>query len=65
MSRQNILITGGYGCIGGMRLQVTASGRGRQSQRTEVDLLVRGKGADRSVEMISTTSTRPVLAVAN
>ncbi|MDH3010288.1 hypothetical protein [Gordonia alkanivorans] len=55
----------GYGRIGGMRLQVTASGRGRQTQSTEVDLLARGQGADRSVEMVSTTSTRPVLAVAN
>ncbi|GAC51461.1 MULTISPECIES: hypothetical protein [Gordonia] len=55
----------GYGRIGGMRLQVTASGRGRQSQSTEVDLLARGQGAGRTVEMVSTTSARPVLAVAN
>ncbi|MCD2146112.1 hypothetical protein [Gordonia paraffinivorans] len=55
----------GYGRIGGMRLQVTASGRGRQSQSTEVELVVRGQGADRTVEMVSTTAVRPVLAVAN
>ncbi|MGP3706268.1 hypothetical protein [Gordonia paraffinivorans] len=55
----------GYGRIGGMRLQVTASGRGRQSQSTEVELVVRGQVADRTVEMVSTTAVRPVLAVAN
>ncbi|MCR5979907.1 hypothetical protein GDN83_19540 [Gordonia jinghuaiqii] len=55
----------GYGRIGGMRLQVTASGRGRQSESTEVELLTGGVGPDRVVEMVSATSGRPVLAVAN
>ncbi|MGW9266569.1 hypothetical protein [Gordonia terrae] len=55
----------GYGRIGGMRLQVTVSGRGRQSASTEVELLAAGHGADRTVEMVAATSTSPVLAVAN
>ncbi|MFE0749348.1 hypothetical protein [Gordonia sp. NPDC058843] len=55
----------GYGRIGGMRLQVTVSGRGRQSESTEVELLAAGHGADRTVEMVAAPSASPVLAVAN
>ncbi|WP_439033037.1 hypothetical protein [Gordonia terrae] len=55
----------GYGRIGGMRLQVTASSRGRQSESVEVELLAGGHGADRTVEMVAARSARPALAVAN
>ncbi|MEO9328310.1 hypothetical protein [Gordonia aurantiaca] len=55
----------GYGRIGGLRLRVTASGRGRQTRSTEVELLAPGQGPDRIVEMVPTTRVRPVLAVAN
>ena len=55
----------GYGRIGGMRLQVTVSGRGRQSESTEVELRATGHGADRTVEMVAAATVSPVLAVAN
>nr|WP_064571620.1 hypothetical protein [Gordonia sp. LAM0048] len=55
----------GYGRIGGMRLQVTVSGRGRQSESTEVELQAAGHGTDRTVEMVAAASVAPVLAVAN
>ncbi|GAC69868.1 hypothetical protein [Gordonia soli] len=63
----------GFGRIGGLHLRVTATGRGRQVDSTEIDLVSTGPAAMRRVELVRATGCRPadaadtrtVLAVAN
>lgn len=65
MTAEPVQARSGYGRIGGMRLRVTAFGRGSQSRSTEVDLVADGYCSERRVQMIPVAQARPVLAVAN
>lgn len=59
----------GYGRIGGMRLQVVSTVRGRRYRDVEIDMRTSGFGSGRQVELVrvadAAAAVPPVLAVAN